>query len=84
MSTLLRENGTSRIPPQSSAGRHAPVLRLQGVTVRYGVTLALNEVSLEVGAGERIALVGDSGCGKTTLLSVVSGLRRPTMGTVWR
>ncbi|MGH2351981.1 MAG: ATP-binding cassette domain-containing protein, partial [Chloroflexota bacterium] len=61
-----------------------PLLSLRGVTVRYGSTVALDDVSLDVRAGERIALVGDSGCGKTTLLSVVSGYRRPTQGAVVR
>jgi ABC-type glutathione transport system ATPase component len=65
-------------------GRGDPVLTLREVTVRYGATVALDGVSLDVGPGERIALVGDSGCGKTTLLSVVSGLRKPTAGRVWR
>jgi peptide/nickel transport system ATP-binding protein len=60
------------------------VLRLQDVTVRYGPTTALDGVSLEVEAGERLALVGDSGCGKTTLLSVAGGYRAPTVGRVWR
>jgi peptide/nickel transport system ATP-binding protein len=61
-----------------------PVVRLQDVTVRYGKTLALDGVTLDVRPAERIALVGDSGCGKTTLLSVVSGYRTPTAGTVQR
>lgn len=61
-----------------------PVLALRRVTVRFGATTALADVSLTVQPGERIALVGDSGCGKTTLLSVVSGYRRPTEGRVVR
>jgi len=43
---------------------------------------ALNGVSLDVAAGESIALVGESGSGKTTLLRVLAGLQRPTAGTV--
>ena len=67
-----------------AAGAGSAVLRLQDVTMRYGPTTALDGVSLEVGAGERLALVGDSGCGKTTLLSVAGGYRAPTAGRVWR
>ena len=52
--------------------------------MRYGKTLALDGVTLDVRPAERIALVGDSGCGKTTLLSVASGYRAPTAGRVWR
>lgn len=61
-----------------------PLLSLRHLTVRFGSTTALADVSLDVRPRERIALVGNSGCGKTTLLSVVSGYRRPTRGTVVR
>jgi NitT/TauT family transport system ATP-binding protein len=44
---------------------------------------ALRDVSLQVQAGEFISLVGASGCGKTTLLRIVDGLRPPTRGEVW-
>ena len=43
---------------------------------------ALQDVSLSIDAGEIVALVGGSGCGKTTLLRLVSGLERPSAGTV--
>jgi ABC-type glutathione transport system ATPase component len=61
-----------------------PLLSLQGVTVRFGATTALEDVTLDVEAGARVAFVGGSGSGKTTLLSVVSGYRKPTRGTVRR
>ena len=44
--------------------------------------LILDEISLEVGAGEFVCLVGASGCGKSTLLNVIAGLERPTAGTL--
>lgn len=68
----------------AAAGAGEPIVSLRDVTVRFGATVALDSVSLDVHAGERIALVGDSGCGKTTLLSVVSGYRAPTRGAVVR
>lgn len=51
-----------------------PVLGLERVSVRFGRAIALKSVSLEVGAGEVVALVGESGSGKSTLLRAVLGL----------
>jgi branched-chain amino acid transport system ATP-binding protein len=58
------------------------MLRLDGVSVRRGATTALRDVSLEVGAGEIVALIGANGAGKTTTLSAISGLLRPASGSI--
>ncbi|MFD0316287.1 ABC transporter ATP-binding protein [Streptomyces flavalbus] len=58
------------------------VVRLDGVRKEYGETTALDGVSLEIRAGEAVAVMGPSGCGKSTLLNMVAGLDRPTAGTV--
>ena len=50
------------------------MLRLTAVTQRFGDRTVLNEVSLEVAAGEYVAVVGESGIGKSTLLNVIAGL----------
>jgi putative ABC transport system ATP-binding protein len=58
------------------------VVRLEQVTKEYGATTALAGVSLDIGAGEAVAVMGPSGCGKTTLLNIIAGLDRPASGTV--
>ena len=59
----------------------APV-SIRGVARRYGDRLALDRTSLEVAAGEFVALLGPSGCGKTTLLRIVADLETPSEGEV--
>ncbi|OAN41108.1 MULTISPECIES: ABC transporter ATP-binding protein [Microbacterium] len=58
------------------------VLEVAGLTTGYGRVTIVRGVSLSVGAGEAVALLGPNGHGKTTLLSAVSGLLRATSGTV--
>ncbi|GAB3935896.1 ABC transporter ATP-binding protein [Kribbella albertanoniae] len=58
------------------------VVRLTAVRKEYGESVALDGVSLEIHAGEAVAVMGPSGSGKSTLLSMVAGLDRPTSGSV--
>ncbi|WP_033341343.1 ABC transporter ATP-binding protein [Catenuloplanes japonicus] len=58
------------------------LLRVRGVSRRFGDVHALRDVSFDVEAGTMVALVGRSGSGKTTLLNVIGGLDRPSGGTV--
>ncbi|MEU9375450.1 ABC transporter ATP-binding protein [Streptomyces sp. NPDC048255] len=57
-------------------------VRLDGVYKEYGDARALDGLSLEIRAGEAVAVMGPSGCGKSTLLNMVAGLDRPTSGLV--
>jgi ribose transport system ATP-binding protein len=57
------------------------VLSLRGVRKRFGATVALDGVDLEIAAGEIVGLVGENGAGKSTLLKIVEGLLRADAGT---
>jgi len=59
-----------------------PMVAVDAVTVAFGDVVALDGVSLEVGTGEIVSLVGPSGSGKSTLLRVVAGIARPSRGRV--
>jgi multiple sugar transport system ATP-binding protein len=55
---------------------------LDHITQRYGQTVALCDVSIDIPAGEFLVLLGPSGCGKSTLLRLIAGLLTPTSGRV--
>lgn len=59
-----------------------PFLSIESVSASYGNISALHDVSLEVPRGGIVALLGANGAGKSTTLNVISGLVRPTRGTV--
>jgi ABC-type Fe3+/spermidine/putrescine transport system ATPase subunit len=58
-------------------------LRLVGVTKRFGQRTVVDNVSLDIAEGETVALLGASGCGKTTTLRLVAGLEEPDSGEIW-
>jgi len=59
-----------------------PLLRVDGVSVRFGALVALSRVSLEIARGEICAIIGPNGAGKTTLLNVISGFYHPYEGRI--
>jgi branched-chain amino acid transport system ATP-binding protein len=59
-----------------------PVLSVQGIETFYGRIQALRGVTIEVAEGEIVALIGGNGAGKTTTLRTISGLLRPTRGSI--
>ncbi|MBF6350662.1 ABC transporter ATP-binding protein [Nocardia flavorosea] len=63
------------------ARRREPVLRVTGLTVRYGDTVTVRDVHLELRAGETVALVGGSGAGKSTIAKAIAGLVAPSAGS---
>jgi|SRR5215472_2271345 len=60
----------------------APILRLEGVTKRFGGLVAVDNVSFEVQPGEVFALIGPNGAGKTTLFNCITGIYKPSLGKV--
>ena len=77
--------------PPPAGGAPQPICRLEGVSKRYrtqkllagaGETMAIREVSFEIGEGESVGLVGETGSGKTTLARCLLGLIRPDAGRI--
>src|SRR5699024_9816719 len=86
---LARLAGVIDLPvsqdPNAEEGPAGSSLRTEAIGHTYapGAPQVLDQVSVKIDPGERVALVGASGAGKTTLAAVVSGLRTPTSGTVF-
>jgi ABC-type branched-subunit amino acid transport system ATPase component len=60
----------------------APLLQLAGLMRRFGGLVAVDNVSIEVAAGEIVGLLGPNGSGKTTVLNLISGALRPQHGSI--
>ena len=73
---VSRAAGDAREPPQAAAAR------LTNVTLRYGKTVALDAVNLEVPAGRMVGLIGPDGVGKSSVLALIAGSRRIQEGQV--
>jgi D-xylose transport system ATP-binding protein len=75
---------SDRTPAGAAAApaAEAPLLRLRGITKRFGAVRALTDVDLDVHAGEVVALVGDNGAGKSTLIKGISGVGPADAGEI--
>lgn len=63
-------------------GEEAPILEVRGLHVSFGRHQVLRDINLTIGRGHTVALIGESGCGKTVLLKTLIGLVRPSKGEV--
>ncbi len=75
----MTETATS----QKAAASLAPFIRIENVSKSFGSFKAVDSVSLEIVKGEIFALLGGSGCGKTTLLRMLAGFETPTSGKIY-
>jgi branched-chain amino acid transport system ATP-binding protein len=69
-------------PATSRGGETNPVLRTEGLTIRFGGLTALNNVNLDIRRGEIRAIIGPNGAGKSTFFNCVTGVLRPTSGRI--
>ena len=69
-------------PSARTAGPSEPLLRVEGLAKRYGAGLVFSGVSLAAARGELVALLGESGVGKSTLLNCIAGLDTADAGTI--
>jgi ABC-2 type transport system ATP-binding protein len=75
------------ITPTNTASREArsetdAIVRLEGLTRRYGDLVAVDDLSLEIRRGEILGLLGPNGAGKTTTINMLCGLLKPTSGNI--
>jgi zinc transport system ATP-binding protein len=64
------------------ASKNGPLVAVRGLSVAYGNRAVLENIDLNVGAGEIVTLIGPNGAGKTTLVKSVLGLVKPSSGTI--
>ena len=68
----------------SGNGREAvDAIRVEHISKRFGAVRALEDVSMRLGRGEVLGLIGDNGAGKSTLVKIISGYQRPDNGTIF-
>ncbi|MBX4924564.1 ABC transporter ATP-binding protein [Rhizobium binae] len=69
-------------PPTNSPDHAKPMVSIDAVTMSFGSYVAVQDVNLSVADGEFLAIVGPTGCGKSTILNAIAGLLKPASGTV--
>lgn len=79
---VVTDEATDPAVPATTRRNEPAKLRLESVSYRYGQSMAVDSVDLEIEEGQFVSILGPSGCGKTTLLSMVAGLRLPTQGRI--
>ncbi len=76
------DNDSGQAARPAAGGERAPLLRLEGVSKRFGGVTAVEDLTLDIRPNEFFALLGPSGCGKTTLLRLIAGFESPDKGRI--
>jgi phospholipid/cholesterol/gamma-HCH transport system ATP-binding protein len=71
------------IKPGKESGGQEPLIRIERLSVEFGRHEVLRDVDLKIEHGQTLAIIGESGCGKTVLLKTIIGLLHPTRGSVF-
>ena len=69
--------------PTAGPGNQAPVIEARNISKSFGAVSALRDVSLQVGKGEVLGLIGDNAAGKSTLIKILTGFQQPTRGQIF-
>ena len=69
-------------PDRSASAGDIPDIRLRGLVKRFGSTVAVDDLDLDIAHGEFFSLLGPSGCGKSTTLAMIGGFEAPTAGSI--
>lgn len=80
---LMRTDQITALMPDPTGERIRPAVQLDGVTKRFGESMALHEAWLKIRPSEFMTLLGPSGCGKTTLLNLVAGFLEADNGEIF-
>ncbi len=78
----MAKDGAGAAGGMTDAAARPPLVRFEAVTKRFGGVAAVNNLSLDIGAGEFFGLLGPSGCGKSTLLRMLAGFETPDEGRI--
>ena len=78
----LASDSSPRQTPPEAGSDETVLLRLKGITKRFGNVVANDDVSFDVNRGQVRGLLGENGAGKTTLMSIVAGLVKPDAGVI--
>lgn len=75
-------NRISKFVKRGATGPKDPVLNVIDVTKKFGDFIAVDKVSFSIARGERVAIIGANGAGKTTVTEIIAGLSKPTDGMI--